>query len=528
MNISNLAAELKQHPNHSFCNYLLDGFANGFDTGLCKLPELSHECANLRSAKNQCDTTTQLLNVELERGYVIGPFDQIPYDHYRISPLGVAESKYSKKKRLIVDLSAPHNNELHPSLNQLINKEDFSLSYVTIDNAIETIRSLGKGALMCKTDIKDAFKLIPIKESLWPFYGVKWDNKYYFYTRLVFGSRSSPKIFDTLSEAVCWILEHNYKLLNVLHLLDDFLAIDPPKADADRTMAVLTLVFNKLGIPLSPNKTIGPVTELEYLGIILDSIKMEARLPKNKVERIRSVLMSFLNRKACTKQELLSLLGHLNFASRVIYPGRAFVSYLITLSTTVKSLYHHVKLTTECRLDIKMWALFLEQWNGVSFFLDNREISADDLEFFTDATPKGFGGYFQGKWFLGHFDINFVPDDAKSSMALFELYPIVVATVLWGPLWCRKRIIVNCDNAATVEIINKGRSKVPFIMKFVRKLIWLEAKYNFIIRAKFIPGISNSISDALSRFQLQKFRRLAPQANPLPTSCPPASELMLF
>ena len=197
----------------------------------------------------------------------------------------------------------------------------------------------------------------------------------------MFGSRSSPKIFDTLSEAVCWILEHNYKLLNVLHLLDDFLAIDPPKADADRTMAVLTLVFNKLGIPLSPNKTIGPVTELEYLGIILDSIKMEARLPKNKVERIRSVLMSFLNRKACTKQELLSLLGHLNFASRVIYPGRAFVSYLITLSTTVKSLYHHVKLTTECRLDIKMWALFLEQWNGVSFFLDNREISADDLNF---------------------------------------------------------------------------------------------------------------------------------------------------
>ena len=77
-------------------------------------------------------------------------------------------------------------------------------------------------------------------------------------------------------------MENNYKLIDVLHLLDEFLAIDPPNADADRTMAVLTLVLNKLGI----NKTIGPVTELEYLGIIIDSIKMEARLPKNKVERI--------------------------------------------------------------------------------------------------------------------------------------------------------------------------------------------------------------------------------------------------
>ena len=64
---------------------------------------------------------------------------------------------------------------------------------------------------------------------------------------------------------------------------------------------------------------------------------MEARLPMDKIEQIKSVLISFLDKKSCTKQQLLSLLGHLNFSSRVIYPGRAFVSYLITLSTTVKA-----------------------------------------------------------------------------------------------------------------------------------------------------------------------------------------------
>ena len=152
----------------------------------------------------------------------------------------------------------------------------------------------------------------------------------------------------------------------------------------------------------------------------------------------------------------------------------------------------------------------------------------NDMQFFTEATPKGFGGYFQGKCFFGHFDKSLVPDDTKASIALFELYPIVVATVLWGPLWCRRKIIVNCDNAATVETLNKGRSKLPFIMKFVRKLIWLEAKYNFVIEAKFIPRISNSISDALFRFKLQRFQHLAPQADQTPTSCPAASELMLF
>ena len=223
---------------------------------------------------------------------------------------------------------------------------------------------------------------------------------------------------------------------------------------------------------------------------------MEARLSLDKVEKIGNLLVTFLNRKSCKKKELLSLLGHLNFASRVKYPGRAFESF----STTVTSLFHHVKLTSECRLDIKTWSLFLEQWNGLSFFLDDEEIMAKDLQFYTDATPTGFGGYFDGQWFAGRFEENMVPEDSKSSMALFELYPIVMTAVLWGHLWCRRKIVVNCDNASAVEIISRGRSKIPFIMTFVRKLVWLEAKYGFVIRARHIPGVSNSISDSLSRF----------------------------
>lgn len=74
----------------------------------------------------------------------------------------------------MVDLSAPHQRDDHPSLTELIDKEEFSLTYVTIDTAIRIIKKLGRGSWMCKVDIQDAFKLIPIKESLWPYYGVKW------------------------------------------------------------------------------------------------------------------------------------------------------------------------------------------------------------------------------------------------------------------------------------------------------------------------------------------------------------------
>ncbi len=236
-----LADELRRHSDKNFSNYVLDGFLHGFETGISQLPRLPFECKNLLSAIQQHDITSQLVQSELEKGYVIGPFDSIPFSQYRISPIGVAEGKYSGKKRLIVDFSAPHDNILHPSLNDLIDKEEYSLTYVTIDYAIYITRQLGIGSRFCKVDIKDAFKQIPVRKELWPYQGIKWDDVYYFYTRLVFGSRSSPKIFDCLSLAICWILNNNYGVKHCLHLLDDFLTINGPTEDADGTMAIFAV-----------------------------------------------------------------------------------------------------------------------------------------------------------------------------------------------------------------------------------------------------------------------------------------------
>ena len=106
---------------------------------------------------------------------------------------------------------------------------------------------------------------------------LNWKINIIFYTRLFFGCRSSPKIFDQLSVAICWILQNNYYMKHVLHLLDDFLVIDEPSFNAEITMQRLLNVFGKLNNPLAFHKTVGPTTCLEYLGIILDSQNMIAK-----------------------------------------------------------------------------------------------------------------------------------------------------------------------------------------------------------------------------------------------------------
>lgn len=70
-------------------------------------------------------------------------------------------------------MSAPHNDEENPSMNTLIDKSEFSLGYVTMDDAIRLIKLCGKGASLIKTDITDVFKIMPLSDELWPYHGIK-------------------------------------------------------------------------------------------------------------------------------------------------------------------------------------------------------------------------------------------------------------------------------------------------------------------------------------------------------------------
>ena len=149
--------ELNNHPDKSFVPYLCLRLKNGFETNLSTL-----ECRNNFSVRSQPRVVNELIAMECENGFLYSQFETPPFDVYRVSPIGVAEGKYSKKKRLILDLSAPHQSDKHVSINDLIDKDTCSMSYVKIDDAIDIILKYGKGAWLCKLDISNAFTNCPI------------------------------------------------------------------------------------------------------------------------------------------------------------------------------------------------------------------------------------------------------------------------------------------------------------------------------------------------------------------------------
>lgn len=524
--MSNLECDLESHPDRGFVSYLINGIKYGFDPGLDSHPADSFQCRNLLSATKNSDFVASALADEVASGHIIGPLESLPFNNFRISPIGVATRKFTGKQRLILDLSAPHDSEEISSINDLISKEDFSLKYVTIDDAINIICDLGEGALLTKFDIKNAFRILPLAPESWRFFCMCWDKKYYFYCRLAFGCRSSPKIFTHLSEAVHWIAVNNKDISHCLYLLDDFLCLDHKNNDAAGTKQTMLTLFDQLGIELNSKKTAGPATCLEYLGIELDSVTMQARLPPDKLSRIRLILTSFLQKPHCSKRELLSLIGHLVFAARVCVPGRTFISRLFHASQSVHHLNHIVYLTREAKADIAMWSHLLHSWNGVSFFHDKAWLSSHDITLCTDASSTvGFGAYYKAtQECMADTWSNHPVPVSDQAMSYRELYPILVSAIQWGHLWQCKRIVFINDNQGLVAIITKGRSHCPAINTLLRRLVIVAAQCNFLFKATWIDTKSNFLADALSRGQIDCFQALAPAARRVP--CPPQGEIV--
>ena len=131
-------------------------------------------------------------------------------------------------------------------------------------------------------------------------------------------------------------------------------------------MSMLLLMHaacDQMGLPVEPEKDEVPSTALPFLGIELDSMAMEIRLPPEKLTRFRKELTAWKDRKKCKKRELMSLIGLLSHACR---SGRSFLCRLIDLSTVPKHLEHYVRLNVEARTDIEWWAWYSQIWNGVS------------------------------------------------------------------------------------------------------------------------------------------------------------------
>ena len=143
--------------------------------------------------------------------------------------------------------------------------------------------------------------------------GMKWNNSYFFHRCLPMGCSSSCAIFEAFSTWLEWLAKHFLGASGVLHILDDFLFIVESESKCRSDLSKFLSLCDYLGVPIAHEKTEGPGTTLQFAGITLDTINMEARLPEVKLQKCRELLTDFHKRRKVTHRGIGVYLPRLIF-----------------------------------------------------------------------------------------------------------------------------------------------------------------------------------------------------------------------
>ena len=571
--------------------FLVDGFRTGFDIGYRGPENRRDTSANIPftvGVSDKFDMWNKLMK-EVKLGRVAGPFNEIPFDNFMQSPIGLVP-KAGNKTRLIFHLSynflrkqansknkeflsknsfaektknadgkADHKNEedeARNSLNDCIPENYCSIHYNDLDYAIRTCLKLKEfsnsfeGLFLAKSDLTSAFKILPIKRSQYKWLVMKANhpitNKVMFFVEktLPFGASSSCFLFQSFSNSLKFLIERiTGKQFQVTNYLDDYLFIETSEDSCNRLVQDFIQLCEYIGCPISYEKTEWASQYVIFLGILLDVRNFLLCIPEDKKLKAIGLVRYTITKRKLTVKQIQKLTGTLNFLNRAMVPGRAFTRRMYSKLEKFQEgkhlkFYHHVNLDAEFLDDCRMWEFFLTEYNAQTLCRPFLEIqgdeSADILEFFSDASASkkitsGFGCFFKGRWTFAFWEPNYI-STYKPSIEYLELFALCMGVLTWGHLLKNRRVIIFTDNQSVRDMVNSQSSSCKNCMVLIRILTLNSLYHNRKIFVRHVKGSKNVLADSLSRGKFSVFWHHAPmytKAHPdsLPSVLWPASKL---
>ena len=195
-----------------------------------------------------------------------------------------------------------------------------STNYQSFNEAVEMVAVIGRFCYLAKTDVKSAFRILPINFLDLPCLGICFQDKFYMDLCLPFGSSISCALFALFAGAFHWMIVTFVRVF-LKHYLDDFLLGHYTKALCSKALQDIQQLAEEIGVPLSPEKTVLPTQRISFLGLGIDTVRMIVFLPQDKRNSILSRLAWFVRRKRVTVRQIASLAGKLNFVTNAIPPG---------------------------------------------------------------------------------------------------------------------------------------------------------------------------------------------------------------
>ena len=350
---------------------IIDDVDNGASIGVDPKFQVPSESTNAPSAFDNGGEVSDALFKMIKKKHVMGPLEEseIPFDQVRMSGL-MAKLKPTGEARTILNLSRGNPS----SVNAGINKKDYPTSMSSTLKWVRILIRCGVGAWMCKADWAGAYKQIRISiDEVWQ-QGFRWMNKIFFELCLVFGSSSSPGLYDRLAKLVLWIIVVKSSMPRrcITQHVDDVCGASPQGNNAcARFFNTYREVCADIGVELAstddPDKAFAPSTEGMILGVFYDTTAFVWSLREDKLARILNMIEYGVEMEEMTQRFVKSLCGKLVDIRCLVPNSKFYLSQLIRDAnqfTEAKDMEKMVRLTDWTRADLTWWKLVLPLFNN--------------------------------------------------------------------------------------------------------------------------------------------------------------------
>ena len=213
--------------------------------------------------------------------------------------------------------------------------------------------------MLAKIDIQSAFRLLPVHPEDHYLLTMSWKGEVCFAHCISFSLQSAPKLFNILANLLSWAAQ-KAGVSYLIHYLDDYLTIGPPLSQVCQcNVDIFTSLCKDLGVFLATDKLEGPAISLFFLDIILDTCRMEIRLPVDKLSRPQEIIKAWLLRTKATKREIFTG-SHIMtcYQSSKARQQNFCFTYVLDRCTTQKLHFITIRLNKAFRSDLFRWHIF--------------------------------------------------------------------------------------------------------------------------------------------------------------------------
>ena len=270
---------------------------------------------NARSSYEHGEVITDTLAAWTKAGIIKGPFVAPPVPGFRSNSIMAVDQK--DKVSLVMDMSRPEGRSFNDNLSKnLLDKVEMS----TARQFGYSVREAGKGSIMSKLDMKDAYKLIPAKKQDWRLQGMSWAGRYFIDLKGTFGGTPSVSNYDALSGTTqdLAILRARIPRRWVHRTLDDSPVVSPAKSGWTPAFTQAYLdVCQELNIALAQpcprkEKAFCNETSGRVLGIWFSTPDLSWSYPEDKLVPLVRTILGMLEDGTTNLKTMQSIMGCLN------------------------------------------------------------------------------------------------------------------------------------------------------------------------------------------------------------------------